>query len=506
MKKNYIIIGVVAAIAIIVGAIAISGGKNNDDNKVINDITVSVNLDGENVGTGTIENNEVVINGSLIGLEDRNYTLAEIDESGFSVGQSNVGTDVVVNIKTDSITDQIDESNVVNNGNDSNIGVNVNDKQNENNGEDSTSTNDGNDKNAENVDADVGTETGDKTDGNGKGTITEPTKPTEPDTKTEQPTKNDGKQGGTGDAKSETKPEGNTSNTGNSGNNTGNTGNSGNSGNTSKTETPSETKPETKPETPVKSEDKKDEGNKGTTTEPTKPAEPIKPTEPTKPTEPEKPSKPSNNTTNLLPEKVGTTDFDADNNKTLYDPDSGTNVADIEYSKGMIVNSSSLSRSSSGKEAILEYVNDMEDIFGELDTSWNSDSYVKLAGKSTSISVDSSGKYNVYTKKLNKNTSGTNLWLNFIAYVTNKDVAKAVYGICVEKITLGDFAHMSSELVAKYGGTLVNDVEVSQTTRMASVSINGYSLNIKYTSCLDESSITNGAVLSDLIAQYTVII
>lgn len=224
-----------------------------------------------------------------------------------------------------------------------------------------------------------------------------------------------------------------------------------------------------------------------------------------KPTEPEKPSKPSNNTT-LLPEKVGTTDFDADNNRTLYDPDSRTNVADIEYSKGMIVNSSSLSRSSSGKEAIAEYVNDMEDIFGGLDARWTSDSYVKLAGQSAHISIDSAGKYNVYMKKLNKNTAGTNLWLNFIAYVTNKDVAKAVYGICVEKITLGDYAPMSAELVAKYGGTLVSDVEISQTTRMANISVGGYSLNIKYTSCLDESSITNGAVLSDLIAQYTVII
>lgn len=208
----------------------------------------------------------------------------------------------------------------------------------------------------------------------------------------------------------------------------------------------------------------------------------------------------------LLPYQIVTSDFDADANRTLYDPDSGTNVADIEYSKGMIVNSSSLSRSSSGKEAIAEYVNDMEDIFGGLDASWSSDSYVKLAGKSASISVDSSGKYNVYTKKLNKNPAGTNLWLNFIAYVTNKDVAKAVYGICVEKITMGDLNPMSSELVAKYGGTLVSDVEISQTTRMANISVGGYSLNIKYTSCLDESSITNGAVLSDLIAQYTVII
>lgn len=502
MKKNYIIIGVVAAIAIIIGAIAISGSKNSDDNKVINDITVSVNLDGENVGTGTIENSEVVINGSLIGLEDRNYTLAEIDESGFSVGQSNVGTDVVVNIKTDSITDQTDESNVINKDNDSNIGVNVNDKQDENNGEDSTSTNDGNDENSENVDANVGAETGDKTDENGKGTTTEPTKPTKPETNTEQPTKNDGKQGSTGDAKSETKPEDNT-------------GKTGNTGNTGKTEIPSETKPET----PVKNEDKKDEGNKGTTTEPTKPTkpteptkpieptkptEPSKPIEPSKPTEPEKPSKPSSNTT-LLPEKVGTTDFDADNNMTLTDAD-GNTFADLEYSKGMIVSSERIKRSSSGKEAIVEYVNDMEDTFFDIDANWTSDSYVKLESGNTHLSIDNSGKYNVYMKKLNKNTAGTNLWLNFIAYVTNKDVAKAVYGICVEKITLGDLNPMSSELVAKYGGTLVGDTEVSQTTRMANISIGGYSLNIKYTSCLDESSITNGAVLSDLIAQYTVII
>ena len=208
----------------------------------------------------------------------------------------------------------------------------------------------------------------------------------------------------------------------------------------------------------------------------------------------------------LLPYQIVTSDFDADANRTLYDPDSGTNVADIEYSKGMIVNSSSLSRSSSGKEAIAEYVNDMEDIFGGLDARWSSDSYVKLSNNSAHFSVDSNNHYNAYMKNVNKNTAGTNLWLNFIAYVTNKDVAKAVYGICVEKITLGDYAPMSAELVAKYGGTLVSDVEISQTTRMANISVGGYSLNIKYTSCLDESSITNGAVLSDLIAQYTVII
>ena len=223
-----------------------------------------------------------------------------------------------------------------------------------------------------------------------------------------------------------------------------------------------------------------------------------------KPTEPEKPSKPSNNTTNLLPEKVGTTDFDADNNRTLYDPDSGTNVADIEYSKGMIVSSSSLSRSSSGKEAILEYVNDMEDIFGEFTTAWNSDSYVKLAKQSVHLSIDSNGKYNAYMKNVNKNTAGTNLWLNFIAYVTNKDVAKAVYGICVEKITLGDLNPMSSELIAKYGGTLVSDTTKNQITRTATISVGKYSLQIEYTACDD--NMKNDAGVLDGLATYSIII
>lgn len=222
-----------------------------------------------------------------------------------------------------------------------------------------------------------------------------------------------------------------------------------------------------------------------------------------KPTEPEKPSKPSNNTT-LLPEKVGTTDFDADNNRTLYDPDSGTNVADIEYSKGMIVNSERIKRSSSGKEAIREYIGDMEDIFGEFTAAWNSDSYVKLAKQSVHLSIDSNGKYNAYMKNVNKNTTGTNLWLNFIAYVTNKDVAKAVYGICVEKITLGDFNPMSSELVAKYGGTLVSDEFYDELTHTASISIGGYNIKIKYTTC-DESRRDDPSVL-DGLARYVVII
>ena len=171
----------------------------------------------------------------------------------------------------------------------------------------------------------------------------------------------------------------------------------------------------------------------------------------------DQPEKPGNNNPNLLPEKIETTDFDADANLTLTDAN-GNSFADLEYSKGMIITSERIQRSSSGKEAIVEYVNEMEDVFFDVGASWTSDSYVKLAGKSTHISIDDAGRYNVYMKKVNGNTEGTNLWLNFIAYVTNKDVARAVYGICVEKITLGDLNPMSAELVAKYGGTLASDI------------------------------------------------
>ena len=222
-----------------------------------------------------------------------------------------------------------------------------------------------------------------------------------------------------------------------------------------------------------------------------------------KPTEPEKPSKPSNNTTNLLPEKVGTTDFDADNNMTLTDAD-GNTFADLEYSKGMIVSSERIKRSSSGKEAIREYIGDMEDTFFDIDANWTSDSYVELESGNTHLSIDNSGKYNVYMKKLNKNTAGTNLWLNFIAYVTNKDIAKAVYGICVEKITLGDLNPMSSELVAKYGGTLVGDTVKNEIKHVATISIGGYSINISYTAC--DPSIANDAGVLDGLATYSIII
>ena len=213
--------------------------------------------------------------------------------------------------------------------------------------------------------------------------------------------------------------------------------------------------------------------------------------------------KPSNNTTNLLPEKVGTTDFDADANMTLTDAD-GNTFADLEYSKGMIVSSERIKRSSSGKEAIREYIGDMEDTFFDIGANWTSDSYVKLAGKSAHISIDSAGKYNVYMKKLNGNTQGTNLWLNFIAYVTNKDVAKAIYGICVEKITLGDLNPLSSELVAKYGGTLVSDTAENQITRIAAISIGKYSLQIEYTACDD--NMKNDAGVLDGLATYSIII
>ena len=219
-----------------------------------------------------------------------------------------------------------------------------------------------------------------------------------------------------------------------------------------------------------------------------------------KPTEP---SKPSNNTTNLLPEKVGTTDFDADNNMTLTDAN-GNTFADLEYSKGMIVSSERIKRSSSGKEAIREYIGDMEDTFFDIGASWTSDSYVKLESGNTHLSIDNNGKYNVYMKKLNKNTAATNLWLNFIAYVTNKDVAKAVYGICVEKITLGDLNPMSSELVTKYGGTLTGDEFYDELTHVASISIGGYNIKVKYTTC-DEARRDDPSVL-DGLARYVVII
>lgn len=222
-----------------------------------------------------------------------------------------------------------------------------------------------------------------------------------------------------------------------------------------------------------------------------------------KPTEPEKPSKPSNNTTNLLPEKVGTTDFDADANMTLTDAD-GNTFADLEYSKGMIVSSERIKRSSSGREAIREYIGDMEDTFFDIGANWTSDSYVKLESGNTHLSIDNNGKYNVYMKKLNKNTAATNLWLNFIAYVTNKDVAKAVYGICVEKITLGDLNPMSSELVAKYGGTLVGDTKINQGTHIATVSIGGYNLQIRYTACDDDMK--SDAGMLDNISSYSIII
>ena len=213
--------------------------------------------------------------------------------------------------------------------------------------------------------------------------------------------------------------------------------------------------------------------------------------------------KPSNNTTNLLPEKVGTTDFDADNNMTLTDAD-GNTFADLEYSKGMIVSSERIKRSSSGKEAIREYIGDMEDVFFDVDANWVKDSYVKLAGSGVHLSIDSNGKYNAYMPSVNRSADSTNLWLNFIAYVTNKDVAKAVYGICVEKITLGDLDPMSSELVAKYGGTLVGDTKINQGTHIATVSIGGYNLQIRYTACDDDMK--SDAGMLDNISSYSIII
>ncbi len=212
--------------------------------------------------------------------------------------------------------------------------------------------------------------------------------------------------------------------------------------------------------------------------------------------------KPSNNTPSLLPEKVGTTDFDADANMTLTDAD-GNTFANIKYSKGMIVSSERIKRSSSGKEAIREYIGDMEDTFYDLGATWNSDSSVSLSRKDVTLSVDGSGKYNAYMRYLNDSTAGTNIWLNFIAYVSNKDVAKAVYGICVERITLGDLNPMSSELVAKYGGTLVSDVKDGDVTYVATVSINGYTLKISYTATTDENW---KSAATDGLARYSITI
>ena len=146
----------------------------------------------------------------------------------------------------------------------------------------------------------------------------------------------------------------------------------------------------------------------------------------------------------------------------------------------------------------------MEDTFFDIGANWTSDSYVKLESGNTHLSIDNNGKYNVYMKKLNKNTAATNLWLNFIAYVTNKDVAKAVYGICVEKITLGDLDPMPAELVAKYGGTLVSDAVNNEIKHVATISINGYTVSILYTAC--DPSIANDAGVLDGLATYSIII
>ena len=205
----------------------------------------------------------------------------------------------------------------------------------------------------------------------------------------------------------------------------------------------------------------------------------------------------------LLPYQIVASDFDADANMTLTDAN-GNTFADLEYSKGMIVSSERIKRSSSGKEAIREYIGDMEDTFFDIGANWTSDSYVKLESGNTHLSIDNNGKYNVYMKKLNKNTAATNLWLNFIAYVTNKDVAKAVYGICVEKITLGDLDPMPAELVAKYGGTLVSDAVNNEIKHVATISINGYTVSILYTAC--DPSIANDAGVLDGLATYSIII
>lgn len=188
----------------------------------------------------------------------------------------------------------------------------------------------------------------------------------------------------------------------------------------------------------------------------------------------------------LLPFKVVTSDFDADDHLDYYDQYTGKYYADLEYTKGMIVNSDSISRSSSGVDAIVEYIREMRDIFGEFDARWSSGSYAKLYMESAHLSIDDSGKYNVYMRFLNNNVGGTNLWLNFIAYVTNADIARALYGICVERIFLGDLEPMSAELVEKYGGTLLDDIILNEMAHIATISLGGYEIKIWYIACEDD--------------------
>ena len=198
-------------------------------------------------------------------------------------------------------------------------------------------------------------------------------------------------------------------------------------------------------------------------------------------------SKPSGST-KLLPEKVSTLDFDADNNRTLKDSN-GNFFANIEHSKGMVITSSELSRSSSGKEAVVEYIDDMESLFGKwmnVGGEWISDSEVMVGGERLSYS---DGKYKARVGNINGSNENSTIWLNFIAYVSNKDVAKALYGICVEKATIAkrdqSLDPMPAELVEKYGGTLVSDVQKNQTIRVATISVGGYTVDLEYASCED---------------------
>ena len=63
---------------------------------------------------------------------------------------------------------------------------------------------------------------------------------------------------------------------------------------------------------------------------------------------------------------------------------------------------------------------------------------------------------------------------------------------------------MSSELVAKYGGTLVGDTKINQGTHIATVSIGGYNLQIRYTACDDDMK--SDAGMLDNISSYSIII
>lgn len=181
--------------------------------------------------------------------------------------------------------------------------------------------------------------------------------------------------------------------------------------------------------------------------------------------------------------KIMTTDFDVESNR-FFSNDQIDYYANIKATKGMIVVSDKLSRSSSGKEALAEYLDDMESIFAEkmtIDAEMFSDSELSVGKTFLSISGN---EYAAYINPLDEEVGDTNAWINFIAYVFNKEVARAVYGICSEKMILaapsGYSSKMSNDLVEKYGATLVSDKQDSNFTHVATISVAGYNVKIQY--------------------------